>query len=64
MNRRIIKSFGSIDRLYHKGVNICIGCNMECYGSCAYHCMENNFADCNKQAAIHLNRIKKITHYK
>lgn len=57
---KIIKSFGSIDRLYHKGVNICKGCEFENYGSCFYRCKANNFAVCNKQAERHATEIKAV----
>lgn len=60
MKRNIIKSFGSVDRLYHKGVNICIGCKFEHCGSCYYRCNENNFADCNKQAQTHAKAIQRV----
>lgn len=63
MARQIIKSFGSIDRLYRRGVNICKGCERENYCTCAYHCRSNNFADCNQQAARHIQAIKRVTTY-
>lgn len=60
MKHNIIKSFGSINRLYNKGVNICKGCEFEQYGSCAYRCEQNNFADCNQQAQHHAKAIWRV----
>lgn len=59
--KQVIKSFSSINRLYRKGVNICTGCEFERYGSCAYRCEANNFADCNKQAQTHAKAIQRVT---
>lgn len=56
----IIKSFGSIDRLYRKGVNICKGCKRENNGTCAGYCESNNFADCNRQAQRYTKEITAL----
>lgn len=55
----IIKSFGSVNRLHRRGINICIGCIFEHCASCYDHCIGNNFAECNKQAAQHIKAIKQ-----
>ena len=55
-----IKSFGSINRLYSKGVNICKGCEREYNGTCAGHCEANNFADCNRQAQRYTKEITAL----
>lgn len=56
----IIKSFGSIDRLYSKWVNICKGCSREKCGSCSGYCEANNFADCNRQAQRYAKEITAL----
>lgn len=53
----IIKSFGSVNRLYRKGVNICKGCERENNGSCT----KEHFCICNQQAARHIQAIKRVT---
>lgn len=55
----IIKSFGSINRLYRRGVNICKGCERENAGSCT----KAHFCTCNQQAARHIQAIKRVTTY-
>lgn len=55
-----IKSFGSINRLYRKGVNICKGCEREYNGTCAGYCEANNFADCNRQAQRYTKEITAL----
>lgn len=55
----IIKSFGSINRLYRRGVDICKGCKRE-YAGC---CTQEHFCTCNQQAARHIEAIKRVTTY-
>lgn len=59
MTRPIIKSFGSVNRLYQKGVNICKGCKRENAASCT----KEHFCICNEQAALHIQAIKRVTTY-
>lgn len=55
----IIKSFGSVNRLYKRGVNICKGCERENAGSCT----TAHFCICNAQADRHIQAIKRVTTY-
>lgn len=59
MTRPTIKSFGSVNRLYQKGVKICKGCERENCGSCTIA----HLGICNEQAARHIQAIKKVTTY-
>lgn len=53
MKQPVIKSFGSINRLYRRGVNICKGCERE-YAGC---CLKEHFSICTRQAQQHTTRI-------